>query len=242
MIAKPKKTRILSLSIIDKAMDAIEATADIDDQLISNVQKYNLQPVLDYYEEIVEELSYQYNRRKADLVKINDLYITRERLYRILNPTIYLNAYTEKRANDAIYINANVGFIDDKGKVKNVVVFMGKSEETNLAKLKVKIEKDQTFIEEAKKKVIEKLVGKIKIPPFSKTKNDKRRNYNLDVKPELNRMSEMTLGNLKLLVDKFDKNGNALEPGAEKKSRVIIMHVKSLLKNLDRSQDDLSID
>ena len=102
----------------------------------------------------MKELKYVAEKRNSDLERINKLYITRERIYRILNPTIYLNAYTEKRANDAIYINANVGFIDEKGKVKNVVVFMGKSIETNMDVLRNKIENDHQFIESAKKKVL----------------------------------------------------------------------------------------
>ena len=140
MISKPKKTRVLSLSIIEKAIDAIKDVAELDQQVYQNVSTYDLGNVLCYYEEIVKELNYVAEKRNSDLERINKLYITRERIYRILNPTIYLNAYTEKRANDAIYINANVGFIDEKGKVKNVVVFMGKSIETNMDVLRNKIE------------------------------------------------------------------------------------------------------
>jgi uncharacterized linocin/CFP29 family protein len=136
MISKPKKTRVLSLSIIDKAMKAINDVGEIDEQVKDNISRYNLTKVYDYYNDVVEELNYTYQERKDDFERINHLYLLRERLYRIINPTIYLNAYMEKRANDALYINANVGFIDENGKVKNVVVFMGKSEETDLKILK----------------------------------------------------------------------------------------------------------
>lgn len=237
MIAKSKKTRILSLSIIEKAIEAIEATADIDDEILNNVEKYNLQLVLEYYQDTVEELNFQFNRQRADLIKINDLYITRERLYRILNPTIYLNAYKEKRANDAIYINANVGFIDEKGKVKNVVVFMGKSEDTDLKKLKQKIEKDASFIEDAKQKVIEKLVSKIQIPVISKTESTGHREFKNDITQKLNRLTQTTLKSLKTEVDKFDAKGTPLEPGAEKKSlRVTILLVRQLLRSFELSE------
>ncbi len=190
MIAKPKKSRVLSLSIIEKAIDAIKDNAELDQQVYKNVTTYSLHDVLGYYEEVVKELEYSTQKRKEDLERINKLYITRERLYRILNPTIYLNAYKEKRANDALYINANVGFIDEKGKVKNVVVFMGKSEETNLETLKRKIEDDPQFIENAKKKVIEKLLTKINIPAFSSDAQDTRRIHKLDTVPEFNKTTE----------------------------------------------------
>jgi hypothetical protein len=232
MIAKPKKTRVLSLSIIQNAIEAIEETGEIDDQVKSNVEKYNLGMILDYYDDTVEELKYYYQKRKADLVKINELYITRERLYRILNPTIYLNAYKEKRASDALYINANVGFIDEKGKVKNVVVFMGKADETNLEKLKKKIEKDSKFIEDAKKKVIEKLVSKVNIP----SNDDLRRNWNKrhlkkDAKPEFNKMSEILLDKMKKLVEKVGSQ-NEIAQQDQKKSEALIL-IKQFLKSLE---------
>jgi hypothetical protein len=121
---------------------------------------------------VVEELNNTFKDNKFELEKINHLYLLRERLYRIINPTIYLNAYREKRANDALYINANVGFIDDNGKVKNVVVFMGKSEETNLEVLKKKIENDLSYIDSVKAKVIEKLLSKVNLDDMS-IKNNK---------------------------------------------------------------------
>lgn len=172
MISKPKKTRVLSLSIIDKAMKAINDVGEIDKQVKNNIVRYNLKKVYEYYNEVVEELNHTFQDNKFELEKINNLYLLRERLYRIINPTIYLNAYKEKRANDALYINANVGFIDDKGKVKNVVVFMGKSEETDLEVLKKKIENDLSYIDSAKAKVIEKLLTKVNLDDMT-IKNNK---------------------------------------------------------------------
>jgi len=163
MISKPKKTRVLSLSIIDKAMKAINDVGEIDEQVKDNIIRYNLNKVYEYYNDVVEELNKTFQDNEFELEKINHLYLLRERLYRIINPTIYLNAYREKRANDALYINANVGFIDENGKVKNVVVFMGKSEETNLELLKKKIENDPSYIDSVKAKVIEKLLSKVNL-------------------------------------------------------------------------------
>ena len=173
MISKPKKTRVLSLSIIDKAMKAINDVGEIDEQVKDNIVRYNLKKVYEYYNEVVEELNHTFQDNKFELEKINHLYLLRERLYRIINPTIYLNAYKEKRANDALYINANVGFIDENGKVKNVVVFMGKSEETNLDVLKKKIENDLSYIDSVKAKVIEKLLSKVNLDDMT-IKNSKR--------------------------------------------------------------------
>ena len=172
MISKPKKTRVLSLSIIDKAMKAINDVGEIDEQVKDNIFRYNLKKVYEYYNEVVEELNHTFQDNKLELEKINHLYLLRERLYRIINPTIYLNAYKEKRANDALYINANVGFIDENGKVKNVVVFMGKSEETNLDVLKKKIENDLSYIDSVKAKVIEKLLSKVNLDDMT-IKNSK---------------------------------------------------------------------
>ncbi len=172
MISKPKKTRVLSLSIIDKAMKAINDVGEIDEQVKDNIVRYNLNKVYEYYNDVVEELNKTFQDNEFELEKINHLYLLRERLYRIINPTIYLNAYREKRANDALYINANVGFIDENGKVKNVVVFMGKSEETNLELLKKKIENDPSYIDSVKAKVIEKLLSKVNLDDMT-IKNNK---------------------------------------------------------------------
>lgn len=209
MIAKPKKSRVLSLSIIDKAIEAIKDVAQIDIQVYDNVSKYDLGNVLSYYEEVVRELNYVAEKHKTDLERINKLYITRERIYRILNPTIYLNAYTEKRANDAIYINANVGFIDERGKVKNVVVFMGKSDETNIDVLKEKIENDHQFIESAKKKVIDKLLTKVEIPVINSDAQNTRRVHKLDSIPEFNKETEKVVNKMRERYQKLQaKNEN----------------------------------
>jgi len=211
MIAKPKKSRVLSLSIIDKAIEAIKDVAEIDFQVYDNVSKYDLGSVLSYYEEVVRELNYVAEKHKTDLERINKLYITRERIYRILNPTIYLNAYTEKRANDAIYINANVGFIDERGKIKNVVVFMGKSDETNIDVLKEKIENDHQFIESAKKKVIDKLLTKVEIPVINSDAQNTRRVHKLDSVPEFNKETERVVKKMKERYEKLLANNENIQ-------------------------------
>ena len=97
-----------------------------------------------------------------------------------------MNAYKEKRANDALYINANVGFIDENGKVKNVVVFMGKSEETNLDVLKKKIENDLSYIDSVKAKVIEKLLSKVNLDDMTikNRKTTRKENEEMLIKNE----------------------------------------------------------
>ena len=232
MISKPKKTRVLSLSIIEKAIDAIKDVAELDQQVNQNVSTYNLGNVLSYYEEIVKELNYVAEKRNSDLERINKLYITRERIYRILNPTIYLNAYTEKRANDAIYINANVGFIDEKGKVKNVVVFMGKSLETNMDVLRNKIENDHQFIESAKKKVIEKLLTKVDIPDINSDAQNTRRVHRLDAIPEFNKTTEAIVKIMRKRYDKLKSKETTIKRNDS--DSLIVAFFDSMYKNVTK--------
>ena len=232
MISKPKKTRVLSLSIIEKAIDAIKDVAELDQQVYQNVSTYDLGNVLCYYEEIVKELNYVAEKRNSDLERINKLYITRERIYRILNPTIYLNAYTEKRANDAIYINANVGFIDEKGKVKNVVVFMGKSLETNMDVLRNKIENDHQFIESAKKKVIEKLLTKVDIPDINSDAQNTRRVHRLDAIPEFNKTTEAIVKIMRKRYDKLKSKETTIKRNDS--DSLIVAFFDSMYKNVTK--------
>jgi hypothetical protein len=232
MISKPKKTRVLSLSIIEKAIDAIKDVAELDQQVYQNVSTYDLGNVLCYYEEIVKELKYVAEKRNSDLERINKLYITRERIYRILNPTIYLNAYTEKRANDAIYINANVGFIDEKGKVKNVVVFMGKSLETNMDVLRNKIENDHQFIESAKKKVIEKLLTKVDIPDINSDAQNTRRVHRLDAIPEFNKTTEAIVKIMRKRYDKLKSKETTIKRNDS--DSLIVAFFDSMYKNVTK--------
>ena len=232
MISKPKKTRVLSLSIIEKAIDAIKDVAELDQQVYQNVSTYDLGNVLCYYEEIVKELKYVAEKRNSDLERINKLYITRERIYRILNPTIYLNAYTEKRANDAIYINANVGFIDEKGKVKNVVVFMGKSIETNMDVLRNKIENDHQFIESAKKKVIEKLLTKVDIPNINSDAQNTRRYHRLDAIPEFNKTTETIVKIMRKRYDKLKSKETTIKRNDS--DSLIVAFFDSMYKNVTK--------
>jgi hypothetical protein len=230
-----KKTRILSLSIIEKAMEAIEENPGDRLELLNVARKYDIMEVFNYYDEVVAELNYQFSIHKLNFKTINDLYITRERLYRVLNPTIYLNAYKEKRANDALYINANVGFIDEKGKVRNVVVFMGKSSETNLERLKEKLTGDVSMIDEAKKKVIEKLLTKITIPEFSHAASSQRRKLRRDVVPQFDLMSEILVKKMKNLTEESNNNESESDSEMQKKSGKEAMQlIKTFIRNLEK--------
>jgi len=159
-----KRTRVLSLSIIQKAIEALDKVALDHTMLSDNAVKYGTKKLVDHYKDTVEALLYLFNREKNNLQRMSDLYILSERLLRIIDPKIYLNAYKDKRSNDAVYVNANVGFINSKGKVENVVVFMGKAPDGDLEKAKKRIANDIDFNDLAKRKVIERLLSKIEIP------------------------------------------------------------------------------
>jgi hypothetical protein len=164
MAKETKRTRVLSLSIIQKAIDALEKVALDHTMLSDNAVKYGTRKLVDHYKDSVESLLYLFQKEKTNLKRMSELYILSERLLRIIDPKIYLNAYIDKRSNEAVYVNANCGFINSKGKVENVVVFMGKEPSGNLDIAKEKIANDVEFNELAKKKVIERLMSKIEIP------------------------------------------------------------------------------
>jgi hypothetical protein len=164
MAKDTKRTRVLSLSIIQKAIDALEKVALDHTMLSENAVKYGTRKLVEHYKDSVEALLYLFQKEKTNLKRMSELYILSERLLRIIDPKIYLNAYIDKRSNEAIYINANVGYINNKGKVENVVVFMGKDPSGDLEKAKARIANDVEFNELAKKKVIERLMSKIDIP------------------------------------------------------------------------------
>lgn len=159
-----KRTRVLTLSIIQKAIDALEKVVLDHTMLSDNAAKYGTRKLVDHYKDSVESLLYLFQKEKTNLKRMSELYILSERLLRIIDPKIYLNAYIDKRSNEAVYVNANCGFINSKGKVENVVVFMGKEPSGNLDIAKEKIANDFEFNELAKKKVIERLMSKIDIP------------------------------------------------------------------------------
>lgn len=230
MISKTKKTRVLSLSIIDKAMKAINDVGEIDEQVKDNIVRYNLKKVYEYYNDVVEELNKTFQDNKFELERINHLYLLRERLYRIMNPTIYLNAYKEKRANDALYINANVGFIDEKGKVKNVVVFMGKSEETNLEVLKKKIEIDISYINSVKAKVIEKLLSKVDLDDMS-IKNSK---MSRKEKEEMNNQTNDRLSRIRKSLDQKLQDISNFNPALNNVVRSIDQEIEIIFKMIQK--------
>lgn len=164
MAKETKRTRVLSLSIIQKAIEALEKVALDHIMLSDNAVKYGTKNLVDHYKDTVESLLYLFQKEKKNLQRMSELYILSERLLRIVDPKIYLNAYIDKRSSEAVYINANVGFINSKGKVENVVVFMGKDPSGDLEKAKERIANDIEFNELAKRKVIERLMTKIEIP------------------------------------------------------------------------------
>lgn len=164
MAKETKRTRVLSLSIIQKAIEALEKMTLDHTMLSDNAVKYGTKNLVDHYKDTVESLLYLFQKEKKNLQRMSELYILSERLLRIVDPKIYLNAYIDKRSSEAVYINANVGFINSKGKIENVVVFMGKDPSGDLEKAKERIANDIEFNDLAKRKVIERLMTKIEIP------------------------------------------------------------------------------
>ena len=157
-IVKEEKNRTLTFSIFQNIEKEIFKNQPVDLTEIKKLdllKEYQLFNISDYH------LKLAFSEIKNKLNFMGEEYLRREKFYRILNPIIYLNAYKEKRANDAIYVNANVGILGDNGKIKNMVVFLGKMEETNLDVAKEKCKTDTVFIEMAKRKVIEKIKKKI---------------------------------------------------------------------------------
>ena len=157
-IVKEEKNRTLTFSIFQNIEKEIFKNQPVDLTEIKKLdllKEYQLFNISDYH------LKLAFSEIKNKLNFMGEEYLRREKFYRILNPIIYLNVYKEKRANDAIYVNANVGILGDNGKIKNMVVFLGKMEETNLDVAKEKCKTDTVFIEMAKRKVIEKIKKKI---------------------------------------------------------------------------------
>jgi hypothetical protein len=60
-----------------------------------------------------------------------------------------------------VYINANCGYVNQNGKVENVVAFMGKSTETDVQKAQAKIDADSQLQLQAKKAIVDKLIKKL---------------------------------------------------------------------------------
>ena len=158
IINEEVKNRTLTFSIFENIEKEIFKNQPIDLTEIKKLDlltEYKLFNISDYH------LKLAFSEIKNKLNFMGEQYLRREKFYRLLNPIIYLNAYKEKRANDAIYVNANVGILGDNGKIKNMVVFLGKMDETNLEVAKEKCKTDTVFIEMAKRKVIEKIKNKI---------------------------------------------------------------------------------
>ena len=92
MAKETKRTRVLSLSIIQKAIEALDKVALDHNMLSDNAVKYGTKKLVDHYKDTVEALLYLFNKEKNNLQRMSDLYILSERLLRIIDPKIYLNA------------------------------------------------------------------------------------------------------------------------------------------------------
>ena len=156
------KGKVVALNIVQKAMLAIENVVpakQVAPGVDTNIAGQN--ELLQQYEQTVAELNELYEKNKAALSRMSELYVHSERLRRVISPKIYINAYLEKRNFSHVYINANCGFVNQKGKVENVVAFMGKSTETEVEKAQAKIDADRQLVFQAKKTIVEKLIKKL---------------------------------------------------------------------------------
>ncbi len=90
MAKETKRTRVLSLSIIQKAIDALEKVALDHTMLSDNAVKYGTRKLVDHYKDSVESLLFLFQKEKTNLKRMSELYILSERLLRIIDPKIYL--------------------------------------------------------------------------------------------------------------------------------------------------------
>jgi hypothetical protein len=156
------KGKVVTLNIVQKAMNAIAGVFS-PAQLKTEVD-FNIPGQLELfsqYEQTVAELNELYEKNKAALSRMSELYVHSERLRRVITPKVYVNAYLEKRNFSHVYINANCGFVNQAGKVENVMAFMGKSTETDVQKAQAKIDADKQLQLQAKRAIIEKLIKKL---------------------------------------------------------------------------------
>ena len=153
---------MVTLNIVQKAMNAIAGVFSAA-QLKTEVD-FNIPGQLELfsqYEQTVVELDELFQKHQAVLSRMSELYVHSERLRRVITPKVYVNAYLEKRNFSHVYINANCGFVNQAGKVENVMAFMGKSTETDVQKAQAKIDADKQLQLQAKRAIIEKLIKKL---------------------------------------------------------------------------------
>ena len=155
------KGKVVTLNIIQKATLAIKnliQSSKIKEELDFIVPAQSV--LFEEYEHKINTLNDIYEKHESVLKQMSELYIDAERLRRIIFPKVYVNVYLEKRNNTHLYINANCGYVNAKGKVENVIVYMGKSAETDVQVAQSKIDADCDFQEKAKKAIVLKLINK----------------------------------------------------------------------------------
>ena len=67
MAKEIKRTRVLSLSIIQKAIEALEKVALDHTMLSDNAVKYGTKNLVDHYKDTVESLLYLFQKEKKNL-------------------------------------------------------------------------------------------------------------------------------------------------------------------------------
>lgn len=156
------KGKVVTLNIVQKAMNAIAGVvpaAQVKAEVDFNIPGQTV--LFGQYERTVAELDELYKKHFDVLTRMSELYVHSERLRRVVTPKVYVNAYLEKRNFTHVYINANCGYVNQKGKVENVVAFMGKSTENDVQKAQEKIDADKQLQLQAKIAIIEKLIKKL---------------------------------------------------------------------------------
>ena len=226
------KGKVVTLNIVQKAMNAIAGVFS-PAQLKTEVD-FNIPGQLELfsqYEQTVTELDELFQKHQAVLSRMSELYVHSERLRRVITPKVYVNAYLEKRNFSHVYINANCGFVNQAGKVENVMAFMGKSTETDVQKAQAKIDADKQLQLQAKRAIIEKLIKKLTATQLEAKPNENNRVIHISY--DLSKNNVFQLMQLFLAKNEEMKKTNAqVNEQGELEQAMILM--EELLKDVDQ--------
>jgi hypothetical protein len=172
-----------------------------------------------------------YEKNKAALSRMSELYVHSERLRRVITPKVYVNAYLEKRNFSHVYINANCGFVNQAGKVENVMAFMGKSTETDVQKAQAKIDADKQLQLQAKRAIIEKLIKKLTTTEMEMKPIEINQVIHISYDPLKNNVFQLM--QLFLAKNKLEKRADSQvnEQGALEQAMILM---EELLKDVDQ--------
>ena len=226
------KGKVVTLNIVQKAMNAIAGVfspAQLKTEVDFNIP--GQLALFSQYEQTVAELNELYEKNKAALSRMSELYVHSERLRRVITPKVYVNAYLEKRNFSHVYINANCGFVNQAGKVENVMAFMGKSTETDVQKAQAKIDADKQLQLQAKRAIIEKLIKKLTATQMEAKPVEI--NQVIHISYDLSKNNVFQLMQLFLAKNKEMKKTNAQENEQGELEQAMIL-MEEMLKDVDQ--------